>query len=42
MAYNFENENKLLNKINALENRILEFLKVKLKVNLTGKEINLD
>ena len=42
MAYNLENENKLLNKINALENRILEFLKVKLKVNLTGKEINLD
>ena len=42
MAYNFENENKLLNKINALENKILEFLKVKLKVNLTGKEINLD
>lgn len=42
MPRNSENENILLNKVNALENKILEFLKIKLKVKITKKEINLD
>ena len=37
-----ENENIILNKINNLEKKILNFLNVKLSLNLTGKEIKLD
>ena len=37
-----ENENIILNKINNLEKKILNFLNVKLSLELTGKEIKLD
>ena len=37
-----KNEIEILNKLNNLENKILDFIKVKLKINITGKEIKLD
>ena len=37
-----ENENKLLSKLNGLEQKVLDFLNIKLKVKITGKEINLE
>ena len=37
-----KNEIEILNKLNNLENKILFFIKVKLKINITGKEIKLD
>jgi len=36
------NEALLLNKLNDLQKKVREFLNVKLKVNITGKEIKLD
>jgi len=36
------NEELLLNKLDDLQKKVREFLNVKLKVNLTGKEIKLD
>ena len=36
------NKALLLNKLNDLQKKVREFLNVKLKVNLTGKEIMLD
>ena len=42
MKYNLENENILLTKINDVEKKILEFFKIKLKVNITKNIINLD
>ena len=38
-----DNENEiLLNKLNSLEKKVLDYLNVKFKINITGKEINLD
>ena len=35
-------EKKILSKLKDLENKILDFLNIKLKVNIKGNEINLD
>ena len=38
-----DNENEiLLNKLNSLEKKVLDYLNVKFKINITGKEINID
>jgi Leucine-rich repeat (LRR) protein len=38
-----DNENEiLLNKLNSLQKKILDYLNVKFKINITGKEINID
>ena len=35
-------ENKLEKKLNIIEKKVLDYLKVKLKINITGKEISLN
>ena len=38
-----DNENEiLLNKLSSLEKKVLDYLNVKFKINITGKEINID
>ena len=39
---NNEKENQLENKLNIIEKKVLDYLKVKLKINITGKEVSLN
>ena len=39
---NNEIENQLEKKLNIIEKKVLDYLKVKLKINITGKEVSLN